>query len=146
MIDVSTIYRKGKPPVMKVTTRGSFGLDHAFPADEKTIHVAVYQFLCAVLPGAKIWHTPNGGERSKAEAVQFKKLGVLAGVPDLIILTKCGRMLFVEVKTQAGRLSADQIAFRDFCIAARVPHAVVRSVEETRNFLASHGVQTREAA
>lgn len=146
MTDISTIYRRGKPPIKAIRKRGSFGLDSAFPADETTIHIAVYQYLCAVLPGAKVWHTPNSGERSKTEAARFKRMGVLAGVPDLIALTSCGRMLFIEVKTQSGRLSPEQIAFRDFCIFARFPHAVVRSVEETRAFLASHGVPTREAA
>lgn len=140
----STIYRKGKPSVAVVRKRGSFGLDTAFPADEATIHISVFSWLRTVLPGAIIFHVPNGGVRSKAEAAQFKRLGVLAGVPDLTILTKCGRTLFVEVKSQSGRLSPDQVAFRDFCIAAAIPHAVVRSVEETRNFLSANDVRTRE--
>ena len=30
-------------------------------------------------------HIPNGGMRSKAEAVRFKRTGVKAGVPDLCL-------------------------------------------------------------
>lgn len=34
---------------------------------------------------AKILHIPNGGYRTPAEAAHFKRLGVKAGVPDLLL-------------------------------------------------------------
>jgi len=59
-----------------------------------------------------LWHTPNGGGRSRAEAGRFKAEGVLAGVPDIQILYR-ERVLFLELKTDAGRLSAAQCAMHD---------------------------------
>lgn len=56
-------------------------------------------------------HIPNGGLRSKTEAVRFKRLGVRAGVSDLLLpVARCGyHGLWVEMKRrQGGRLSPDQ--------------------------------------
>ena len=54
---------------------------------EETLHRACVAYLRASLPKPWIvWHAPNGGGRSKAEAGIFKALGVLAGMPDLFVL------------------------------------------------------------
>ena len=61
-------------------------------------------------------HIPNGGLRSKSEAVRFKRLGVKAGVPDLFLPVARGGFhgLWVEMKRQkGGRLSEDQKAWLD---------------------------------
>lgn len=57
-----------------------------------------------------MWHTPNGGSRNKIEAAKFKRLGVLAGVPDIFIPSpKKGKNgLFIEIKTEKGKLSKSQ--------------------------------------
>lgn len=52
------------------------------------------------------WHTPNGGQRNAREGAKFKRLGVKAGVPDLFIPEF---KLFIELKTEIGRLSEAQI-------------------------------------
>jgi len=56
------------------------------------------------------WHTPNGGSRDKREAGKFKLMGMLAGVPDIIILAK-DKMHFVELKKNMGALSPVQKDF-----------------------------------
>ena len=56
-------------------------------------------------------HIPNGGLRSKSEAVRFKRLGVRPGVSDLFLPTPVGKYhgLWVEMKRQkGGKLSPDQ--------------------------------------
>ena len=61
-------------------------------------------------------HIPNGGLRSKAEAVRFKRIGVKAGVPDLFLPVARGGFhgLWVEMKRQkGGRLSDEQKAWID---------------------------------
>lgn len=64
------------------------------------------------LPGIeRLYHTPNGGKRSKAEAGKFKALGVSAGVPDLCWPVRSGGWpgLHIEMKrAQGGRLSQEQ--------------------------------------
>jgi len=54
---------------------------------EEALHRAALAHLRATLPPPWIvWHTPNGGGRSKAEAGILKALGVLAGMPDLFVM------------------------------------------------------------
>ena len=54
---------------------------------EEALHRACLDYLRATLPKPWIvWHTPNGGGRSKAEAGILKAMGVLAGMPDLFVL------------------------------------------------------------
>lgn len=62
------------------------------------------------LPSYLAWHTPNGGFRSKSEAMRLKKLGVVKGVPDLFfaIPSKGFHGLFVEMKNKTGRLGIEQ--------------------------------------
>ena len=113
---------------------------------EIKIHIAILDYLRAVLPDALVWHTPNGGARNISEAKSLKRMGVLPGVPDIIVITRAGKALFIEVKTARGKLSLEQSSFRDFCVAAGLPWALCRSVDDAREFLNLCVVKTREAA
>ena len=56
-------------------------------------------------------HIPNGGWRSKSEAVRLKKIGVKPGVSDLFLPSPVGKYhgLWIEMKRQqGGRLRPDQ--------------------------------------
>lgn len=62
-----------------------------------------------------MYHVPNGGKRSKAEAGRFKAMGVKAGVPDVFL--PCGLQtesgvyfgLYIEMKREeGGSVSAEQ--------------------------------------
>lgn len=58
-----------------------------------------------------LFHIPNGGLRSKTEAMRFKAAGVKPGVLDLMLpVARSGyHGLFIEMKRKyGGRLSADQ--------------------------------------
>ncbi len=58
-----------------------------------------------------LFHIPNGGARSKAEAGRFQAEGVKAGVPDLFLPVPRGEWhgLFIELKRrEGGRLSEEQ--------------------------------------
>lgn len=60
---------------------------------------------------ALMYHTPNGGHRSKAEAGRFKAEGVKAGVPDICLPVARGGYhgLYIELKRQrGGKTSANQ--------------------------------------
>lgn len=58
-------------------------------------------------------HIPNGGSRSKAEAVKFKQMGVKSGVSDLCLPYPkgiyCG--LYIEMKYDKGRCQSSQKEF-----------------------------------
>ena len=53
------------------------------------------------------FHPANGGYRKPVEAAILYSLGLVAGVPDLIILRK-GHCYGLELKTAQGRLSEAQ--------------------------------------
>lgn len=58
-----------------------------------------------------LFHIPNGGSRSKAEAGRFKAEGVRAGVPDLMLPVARGEYhgLFIELKRlDGGTVSQEQ--------------------------------------
>ncbi len=57
-------------------------------------------------PHVLIHHSPNGGARNKREGAKFKRMGTLAGFPDLFIPAW---HLFIEFKrVKGGRLSGVQ--------------------------------------
>ena len=55
-----------------------------------------------------IFHIPNGEKRDKITAARLKKMGVKAGVPDLCIPITEGQIVWIELKTQKGRVSKKQ--------------------------------------
>ena len=55
-----------------------------------------------------VFHYPAGGWRSPIEAAIFKSLGVVAGVPDLLLVYQ-GQLYGLELKTAHGRLTPTQI-------------------------------------
>ena len=61
------------------------------------------------VPGLWWTHIPNGGSRNIIEASLLKKMGTLAGVPDLLFLLD-GNNYWLELKAAGGRLSAAQRA------------------------------------
>jgi len=72
---------------------------------------------------------PNEGKRSPANAARLKQMGLRPGMPDLIVLAPGGRALFVELKTERGRLSPEQKRAHE--AIERLGHAVrtVRSLD-----------------
>lgn len=62
-------------------------------------------------PGVFAFHPANGGKRSISEAVRFKAIGVVPGVPDIILIRK-GKVFGLELKRDKpkGRLSVPQIS------------------------------------
>lgn len=55
-----------------------------------------------------VFHVPNGGSRNALEATNLKVQGVLAGVPDLIVVLPFGEICWIEMKAKDGRVSLNQ--------------------------------------
>lgn len=76
-------------------------------SNEDQFQAATYLYINNNYPTLRklIFHVPNEGARSKAEAMKLKSMGVLAGVPDLILLKPlCG----IELKMPNGTVSPAQ--------------------------------------
>lgn len=58
---------------------------------------------------------PNGARKSKASAGRFKAEGLKPGVPDICLPISRGGycVLFIEMKSERGRLSDEQAGWRD---------------------------------
>ena len=104
---------------------------------EQATQRAVVEYLRILenLGELTFFHVPNGGRRSKAEASIFKGLGVRAGVPDLVVLFPEGRTAFIEIKSDKGRLSAAQKAFKNTAEVLGFPFAECRGVDEVERFI-----------
>lgn len=111
--------------------------------EEQLQRAMVRFFGVALPPDAVCWHTPNQrGTRAKWENSLLKGLGVLAGIPDLLILWN-GRLIGLELKAPGGFLTNTQKETQERLRAARAWIATVRSVEDAERFLRRCGVPLR---
>ena len=110
---------------------------------EAPIHKAILAWLRVTLPKhAFVFHTPNGGARNAIAGAKLKALGTVAGIPDLCLIV-LGKVYFLEVKSQSGKPSDEQIAVFVALEHAGAYVAVVRSVDEARDVVRRWGI-TRE--
>ena len=113
---------------------------------EQVIQTAVIAHLAArSVPGVFYWHTPNQGKRGFVNAAALKAMGLVAGVPDLLIL-KDGNLHALELKSAKGALSPSQrlvMARMESC-GAQV--AVASSIDEALVTLEFWGVIRRAVA
>ena len=135
----------GKAPSRK-PPRVRLGEAARIAENETTIHIDILRYLRLVLPDAMVFHCPNGGLRSKSEAAKLERMGVTAGVPDLICWLRGGTMVAFEVKTSKGRLSPDQKVIHAWMRASGYRVAVVRSIDDTREALKVWRIWTKDAS
>ena len=108
---------------------------------------AIVQALRVALPrDANVHHAVNeiaaNDRRGQIRQSILVGMGVHAGFADLVLISG-GRVLFLEVKSQTGRLRKSQEGFRDTVIAQGFGWALVRSVDDALGVLADHGFTSR---
>jgi hypothetical protein len=87
----------------QIANQASIGLS------EQQIHKAVFQNIRARgAPDLFAFHPANGGFRKPIEAAILKGLGVVAGVPDIILIHQ-GRVFALELKRVGGRSTPKQL-------------------------------------
>ena len=99
---------------------------------ESTIQIAVMDFIRAIKLDHITWHTPNGGRMPAHRGDRLRRLGVLAGVSDLIIARQSRGYgcLFLELKSVKGRLSPAQKDFGNNMMAENQCYQVAHSIDE----------------
>lgn len=124
------------------------GIDQGFQRRdfnaEPHIQAAIVEWVRTVAPGVLIFAVPNGGLSSKAEPARMKWTGVVAGVPNLIVIAPIGRVFFLEVKTASSRLPEEQRAVFNLLVALGARRAIARSIE-TFGASLSNGESRRRA-
>jgi len=108
---------------------------------------AIVQALRVALPRDAIVHhcaneVTEAGSRGQIRQSILVGLGVHAGFADLIVISD-GRVLFLEVKSQTGRLRKSQEVFRDTVCAQGFGWALVRSLDDALGALADSGFTSR---
>ncbi len=81
-----------------------------------------------------LFHVPNGGTRNKIEAMQLKASGVVAGIPDLILINK-GKLIGIELKTLIGKVSDKQIKVHESWKNQGIDTFVIRTFEEFQELI-----------
>jgi len=91
-------------------------------------------------------HFPAGGYvLSRAAAGRLYRLGLKRGVPDIVIVYRPNRTLWIELKVpNLGRLSPAQRITHDKLFRAGAPVVTCRSEEEVIAALDKYGVPHRE--
>jgi len=88
--------------------------------NEDQFQAATFMYLNNNYPELRglLFHVPNEGAKSKFEGAKLKSMGVVAGVPDLILVSPmCG----IELKMPNGRLSPSQNELHKTWLSAGVP-------------------------
>ena len=99
---------------------------------EQYLQQACVQFMANQYPKVLCVHTPNGGIRDKGTARILKGMGVVAGFPDLFIYKPNVDFhgLAIELKSQRGKPTANQLAIKDRLENAGYKYKIVRDVSE----------------
>ena len=82
------------------------------------------------------FHVPNGGNRNAIEGMQLKASGVVAGIPDCI-LVHCGRCYGFEFKTLTGKVSPVQEKVHQAWSNDGTPVYIIRTIEEFQEIINS---------
>lgn len=79
---------------------------------------------------ADLFHVPNEAKRTPQEAGRMAALGLMPGIPDLIVHVGYNHFVPIEVKAEGGRLSEAQKSLTKFWGDRGTIVHVVRSVQE----------------
>jgi hypothetical protein len=79
-----------------------------------------------------IIHTPNGGKMNPIRGRRLRRMGVKAGVADILFMWRKQDLggLWLEFKTNKGTQSNSQKEFEKLCHIAQYDYQIVRSLQE----------------
>jgi hypothetical protein len=107
---------------------------------EQDLHRMVWRFFEIALPeDCFAFHPANGGYRRAVEAAILKAMGVVRGVPDIIVIWQ-GRVFGIELKADKGRTSMAQLATHQAMRAAGCEIAVCRTLDEVETAMRGWGI------
>ena len=113
---------------------------------EARLQFAVARFLGVACPDLLWSHFPAGEDRNAIVGRKLKDMGLKRGWPDIILCLPSGVLGAIELKAPTGRLSPDQIAFREALVAAGGQFALCRSLDDVEACLAAWNVPLRARA
>lgn len=98
---------------------------------EIQLQASCFQFMWNEYPFTRrlFFHVPNGGSRDAREGAQLKASGVVAGIPDMILIHK-GSAFGFEIKTLTGKVSPVQDQVHKAWAEDGTPVYIIRSFDE----------------
>lgn len=114
---------------------------------EQEMQILQVEFLeWALVAPWRFLHIPNGGYRTRAEAAVMKAMGQKEGAADILFLGPTWPFVWIENKSEKGRLSDAQTEWRDWCRSICAPWFLCRSLEDMIAACADAGVPLRVRA
>lgn len=113
--------------------------------DQEQIKLATW----LTMQGIRFYAIPNGGKRNLFEALKLKRMGVVAGVPDLCIPVPSGGYhgLYIELKREkGGKVSTNQSEWLAFLSGKGYYAQVARGFEEAKEIVTHYLGLTKPAA
>jgi len=84
----------------------------------------------------RIFSVPNEGQRKVWFLNKLVRMGLKSGVPDLILEFPKGRMVYLEIKSEKGKLSETQQNWLKVSNVFKTPHYIIKgSVEANLSVL-----------
>lgn len=113
---------------------------------ESRLQFMVARFLGSSCPDLLWSHFPAGEARDAITGRKLKDMGLKRGWPDIILCLPGGILGAIELKAEKGRLSPDQIAFRNALEASGGRFSLCRTLDEVEACLRAWGVNVRARA
>ena len=117
---------------------------------EAKIQIQICKYLRAVMPGGMVQQARNehgkAGMAGMMNAVRNKAMGSVTGFPDLVVFPGNGAAFMLEVKAPKGRVSDSQKECHTRLAEIGYQVAIVRSVDDVRDFLNANSIPHKEVA
>ena len=107
---------------------------HSDTKDELSVQVAFRNQMRTQAPAVILAGIPNAGKRSRWEAVQRSKEGLVKGFPDMIAFHE-GRVACLEFKSGKGQPSDAQIECLNRLHRQKIPVGIFRKAETAVEWL-----------
>jgi hypothetical protein len=107
---------------------------HNGPESEAQIQAAFLAQMAKLAPRIMVLGIPNAGKRTRWEAMQRKREGMVTGFPDLVLFYD-GGVMALEMKSGKGVLSKPQAAALDRLVSIGIQVAVMRSADTAIEFV-----------
>lgn len=115
---------------------------------EQILQQQVAQYLAVALGPRTFYTAILGNARNATHGGIMKSMGLIAGVPDLIVWWHTSgsypRCVGIELKSGSGRISIAQRETHKRMADAGVPVAIARSMDDVRVILLAAGCPLRE--
>jgi hypothetical protein len=117
------------------------------PLNENEIQRAVFDHIkTRAAPNIFAFHPKNGGVHQRGRRAGINSgLGVVSGVPDIIILAR-GQVYALELKTDKGKVSEDQHSAMARMKQAGAIVSVAHGLDAAIEWLEGHGILKGRAA